>query len=286
MGELIKNLSPISIGDSSLMIELNEGYVKEEGRLIHIQNAHFRYLLPEKDFVSFAASVLRAKEEMNYVRKRISSSIRREIATSTLLNNKEEQKAVAFIVDLLDKHRIPYRLVEIRDKVCTFLIKYEAFNSNCFVSSGIKELIHPYSEELGYIYLYQMHPFKLFKIDSVFIEIYFELPCYSLTDKTWIPLHRLIQKRVFENDSVENGIHLLDGLSYSIYRLGWAVYKKRVISEFDVEVIKSNRELLLSEVAIPLLYEVFYKYTENLRNHIRNEEYDVIVEDYFNFYNY
>lgn len=38
MGEKIRDLHPIKVGSSEFMIELNEGYVKDEGRLIHTPN--------------------------------------------------------------------------------------------------------------------------------------------------------------------------------------------------------------------------------------------------------
>ena len=63
MGEKIRDIHPIKIGNSSLMIELNEGYTASEGRLIHIQNKKFRYLLRESDFYHLSSMVMRAWSE-------------------------------------------------------------------------------------------------------------------------------------------------------------------------------------------------------------------------------
>jgi hypothetical protein len=41
MGEKIKDIKSIGVSGMELMIELNEGYAKKEGRLIHIQNDKF-----------------------------------------------------------------------------------------------------------------------------------------------------------------------------------------------------------------------------------------------------
>jgi hypothetical protein len=68
MGEKIKDIKEINVAGSKLMIELNEGY-NHEGNLIHIQNDKFRYSLTEKDFLEFVGTILRAKAELDYLKK-------------------------------------------------------------------------------------------------------------------------------------------------------------------------------------------------------------------------
>ena len=60
MGEKIRDVYPITLIGSKLMVELNEGYSKQQGRVIHIQNNKFRYLLKEKDFYTLSSNILRA----------------------------------------------------------------------------------------------------------------------------------------------------------------------------------------------------------------------------------
>lgn len=66
MGEKIRDLHSVKIGSAELMVELNEGNTKGEGRLIHVQNKHFRFLIGEKGFLELAATILRAYSEMQY----------------------------------------------------------------------------------------------------------------------------------------------------------------------------------------------------------------------------
>ena len=51
MGEKIRDLKKIHIGKAEFMVELNEGYTKEQGNVMHIQNERFRYLFKEQDFL-------------------------------------------------------------------------------------------------------------------------------------------------------------------------------------------------------------------------------------------
>ena len=66
MGELIRNIREIQLGNETLMVEENEGYSAHQGRLIHIQNRDFRYLMSEKSFIQLLTTILRAREEKNY----------------------------------------------------------------------------------------------------------------------------------------------------------------------------------------------------------------------------
>lgn len=131
-----------------------------------------------------------------------------------------------------------------------------------------------------------MHPFKLYSYNNIYVEIYFELPCMSLTEKTWIPLHSSIQKRIWNYDIIRHNCHVIDGLSYVIYRLCWAIFKNKALSEYDVSVIEDNKSEILSKDAILLLQEVFYKYTDTLLEHISKNEYSVIVKEYYEFKKY
>jgi hypothetical protein len=69
MGEKIKDIKSIDVSGTKLMIELNEGYTEKEGRLIHIQNDKFRYLLKERDFLKLSGTILRAKAELDYLKQ-------------------------------------------------------------------------------------------------------------------------------------------------------------------------------------------------------------------------
>jgi hypothetical protein len=69
MGEKIKNIKLIKIGRSEMMVELNAGTSPGQGNIIHIQNEKMRYSLTEKEFLEFAGMVIRAKAEIDYIKK-------------------------------------------------------------------------------------------------------------------------------------------------------------------------------------------------------------------------
>ena len=290
MGELIRNLQPIRIGSAELMIELNEGYTKNEGRLIHIQNKHFRYLLKEKNFLCMAATILRAKEEMDFYKSSKIQNQKKSIVHTVSELNGQEEIICSSMSKIMNKSDIAYRIFEIRPQIVTFIVSNSDYNKLCKVladQSDIKELIHPYSEKLGYTYLYQMKPFKLFEYNGVFIEFYFQVPCMSLTEKTWIPLHKSIQERVWSvKEYNSEGNPVIDSLCYSIYRLCWAVFKNEYFTDYDVDIIKNSKERLNSEISEKLLEEVFFKFTKQMLHYINNDQYADIIPEYYKFTGY
>ncbi|CRZ34484.1 hypothetical protein DFR55_101257 [Herbinix hemicellulosilytica] len=64
MGEKIKNLQEIKIGDCNLIIELNKATFKNGPRYIHIQNNRIRYNFSETEFIEFAALINKAVNKM------------------------------------------------------------------------------------------------------------------------------------------------------------------------------------------------------------------------------
>lgn len=69
MGEIIKNLNKIKVGDNEFFIELNKG-TRAEGKYdIHIQNKRFRLNLSEQDFCKIACCIMYANENLNHYKK-------------------------------------------------------------------------------------------------------------------------------------------------------------------------------------------------------------------------
>ena len=66
MGEIIRNLNKIKIGDTELVIEENKGTHKGSKFDIHIQNPHFRLNVTEQDFCKIATCILYAKENLSH----------------------------------------------------------------------------------------------------------------------------------------------------------------------------------------------------------------------------
>ncbi|MDE7313087.1 MAG: hypothetical protein K2N87_15920 [Eubacterium sp.] len=70
MGEIIKTIENIQIGNTKLKIELNHSTTGHEKYEIHIQNDKFRLALPEKDFLQMASCFVLAKKQMDLLKRR------------------------------------------------------------------------------------------------------------------------------------------------------------------------------------------------------------------------
>lgn len=64
MGEKIKDLRKINLGNNQLVLELNEGTHKNGKYDIHLQNHRFRLNVDEKDFIRIASCIMYAKENI------------------------------------------------------------------------------------------------------------------------------------------------------------------------------------------------------------------------------
>ena len=290
MGEKIRDLGPIRIGSSELMIELNEGGNSREGRLIHIQNRHFRYLLKEKYFLQLASTLMRSKCEMDYYKENKLAGLNKKILPSVPFDSSAEKETTAFMCRSLDSAEIPYRLVEVQKEIVTFIVNngsYKPFLELMKSSPGLKKQEHLYSKRYGYNFLYKMRPFELYLKDKVYIEFFFQLPCKSLTPDTWMPLHRSIQERIWVMDTKnEAGQPVIDLLDYFIFRLCRAVFEREAFTEYDIELMQNNKAVIDSSECRELLSEVFFNYTEKLIEHIVNSEYTKIIPSFYSFKDY
>jgi hypothetical protein len=290
MGEKIRDLGPIRIGSSELMIELNEGGNSREGRLIHIQNKHFRYLLKEKYFLQMASTVMRSKCEMEYYKQSKLAGLNDKILPSAPFDDTREKETAAFMCRMFDSAGIPYRLLELQKDIITFLINngsYKSFFELMKSSGSLKKQEHLYSKKYGYNFLYKMRPFELYLKDDIYVEFFFQLPCKSLTPDTWMPLHRSIQERIWDmHTKNEADQPVIDVLDYFIFRLCRAVFEREALTEYDVELMRNNKALIDSSECRELLNEVFFNYTDKLIEHIVNSEYTQIIPSFYSFKDY
>ena len=289
MGELIRNIKEIKIGGETLMIEENEGYSAKQGRLIHIQNSDFRYLLTEKGFMQLLTTILRAKEEKEYYRSRYpgrsSEGKSAAFAAATPKTKALGRKLGAFF----EKNRVRYRFVESGERFLTFLIHPEdhaALKKALENVHTLKKQKHIYGKAMGYEFLYQMRPFELYSYADIYIEFYFQVPCMSLTPKTWIPLDRKLQKRAWEQDKRRGSLKVLDDVTYYIYRLCWAVFNRGFFSQHDREVLDEYAGALNDPQMDELLQVVFFGYTAHLLELLAAREYDRVIPDYYSFDQY
>lgn len=282
MGEKIKDLKEITIGNVKLMIELNHGYTKKQGNVIHIQNKHFRYLLNLNDFLRTAAAILRSKKELDYIKTHPNIETR-DLSLNTELVLDRSINADSFL-DFLDKEKINYKYIEECPRLKTIIINPSDWKKahNLFISGkSFTVLKHPYSSFFGYAFLYQMKEFDLIKYDNKYYEIFYQLPCHSLTPKTWIPLDNLIQRAAWENDE-----KILDDKIYYVYRLCWAIFKDQAFSLNTINTLIYNKHVLKDKDFIEYLKPVFFNFSDKLLDLLKSEKFDEIVIDYRTYNNY
>ncbi len=69
MGELIRNVSNIKIGNDNFDIEVNESTNGTIYKDIHIQNPKFRLCVPENEFLAMLGCVMLAKKQLDIIKK-------------------------------------------------------------------------------------------------------------------------------------------------------------------------------------------------------------------------
>ena len=282
MGEKLKDLGCIELGDITLDIELNSGFSSKENRSIHMQNNVFRYEMLERDFIRVALLLLRSHDELNYIKKNkikySNEKKRHEYDLSPCLSR----------FPFIEKFKeLSYRVVETRDSVITVLVNNSPDEVNNFMKNHeASEQIHPFSKIHGYKYIYLLEPFMLYIKDNLYYEIIFQLPCLSLTPKTWMPLDLEIQNYAWMNNREIDGINVLDDETLYIYRLINTIFYQNHFSEHDITFFEKNNELINMSSLRGLLSTVFFKYTERLFFLLKNKQYNDIVNDYFTYRNY
>ncbi len=68
MGEKIRDMGSLKIGDTRFAIELNHGYTTRNKYSIHIQNEKMRLALNDEEFLKLCGLILRANSELDYLK--------------------------------------------------------------------------------------------------------------------------------------------------------------------------------------------------------------------------
>ena len=288
MGEKIRDIHPIKIGKSSLMIELNEGYSASQGRVIHIQNQKFRYLLTENDFYKFSGMVLRSWSEFKYIKEKWAEKVQQKEFNDREPVSHQSYLTLNKFVNILVKEDIEYRILDFQNKMLSVIVNqnYRGKLRNIIREERFVELYHPLGKEKGYKFLYQMDPFVLFKYENLYIEVFFQLPCASLTPKTWIPLDRVIQKRVWELRNVEKNILWVDDICKYIFHLCWAVFVNLGFSPYEKHFLMLNKKVLDTLEFPNLLSLVFFKFSQELISLLKEDKFEAIIPSYYKFVDY
>jgi hypothetical protein len=194
------------------------------------------------------------------------------------------------LVHLLNEEAIEYRIIKPGpgDGRLTLLIKnkfYDKFN-HIMKSNKYRKLYHPYGKLYQYRFLYQMNEFQLFYKQKQFMEIFFELPCMSLSPYTWIPLDILIQNSIWtERFKIDDAL-CLDEMNHYIFTLTWVIFMKKTFDETDIIYFNEKKHLLDMELLIQKLNAIFFKYTPQLISMLKEEKYPAIRQHYIAYSNY
>lgn len=288
MGEKIRDIHSIKIGKSSLMIELNEGYSASQGRVIHIQNQKFRYLLTENDFYKFSAMILRSWSEFKYIKEKWAEKVQQKDFKDREPISHQSYLTLQRFIGILVNEGVEYRILDFQNKMLSVIVnqKYRRKLSDIIREERLVELYHPLGKEKGYKFLYQMDPFILTKYENLYIEVFSQLPCASLTPKTWIPLDRVIQKRVWQQRCVERDILWVDNICKYIFHLCWAVFVNLGFSPFEKQYLMSNKQILDSLEFPNLLSLVFFKFSQELISLLKEDKFEAIIPSYYKFVDY
>ncbi|MBQ7666178.1 MAG: hypothetical protein IJS42_05640 [Synergistaceae bacterium] len=293
MGEKIRDVYPVRIGDTKLMVELNENYALiptgggVKSREIHLQNDRFRFALSEDAFIEFSATILRAKSEIDFYRNNpeVLHSIPKHELPKLIRPSEETLHSADNLSGILEASHVNHRFIEAGQRYASFIVNQEDYNAYREVltrNSCIKECHHPHGSFFGYRFLYQMKPFELLRVNDTYCEIFFQLPSMSMTPKTWMPLDRMIQSLVWSNE----GTRTINPVCLYIYRLCWAVFKDKGFSERTIETLKDNADVLREKIFHECMSKVFFKFTDKMIFLLENESFDEIIPEYRKFSQY
>ena len=256
--------------------------------MIHIQNKHFRYQINEAGFLHLAATVLRARSEMDYYKTH--NIVNRGIDEFSCRNevDKKGYRAIETICKILNQEKVNYRFIEAGEKYATIIVDpamYESLHRIIQKNGEIKKHIHPYSSMFSYAFLYQMREFELYEYEGFYFEVFFQLPCMSLTPMTWIPLDRRIQSIIWSSEGVGTN-NTIDPRCYYIFRLCWAVFKDKGFSAYTRSVLAKYNYVLADKEFLECIRLVFFQFSSLLVELLSRDDYESIIPSYFGFENY
>jgi hypothetical protein len=288
MGEKLRDIHKIRIGRSELTVELNAGSSEPGGRIIHIQNDGFRYALTEKDFYHFAGMILRSWSEFRYIKEHWADNVKPK---SLKVREPVSPQTLDILKDFasqLENAKVDYRVLDVQNKMITMMTRHSdvARLGEILKGKRFKQCIHPMGKKRGYRYLYRMNEFLLYKYKGIYLEFYFQLPCASLTPRTWMPLDLAIQTRLWEQNERKNGLLWVDNLNQYLFHLCWAIFSNSGFSPYEKEFLASHKAVLEELEFARLTSLVFFKFTPDLLRLLKEDRFDDILPSYYQFSNY
>lgn len=285
MGEKIRDIRNINLIGNDLMVELNEGYTKSQGRVIHIQNEKFRYLLTEDDFFAVASDIMRAAVELRYIKTHLPAPD----ITVPAGNGGSPSGITEFgFLKNIQSSDLDYRILEIRNHVLTLIVRPECYKDfrRCAKRAGMKKLEHPFGKRHGYRFLYQMREFEIYEKQGYYYEIMCQLPCKSLTPKMWMPLDKCVQKALWTDKNEMDGYDYVADEELWIYRMTQCIFTRMKITDEDRTFFEEHRNVINSQSLRQKLQMIVFGFTDTLLQEVEDADYAHIIENYYSYSDY
>lgn len=167
----------------------------------------------------------------------------------------------------------------------------EAF-SRLMLENHYVRTVHPVGEGNGWRFAYSLEPSEFWKrvdiSDELYIDVNFRLCCHSFSEKTWIPLDRIINVDVWEHRrfDVDRQWWRMDDDTTLIYLIVRSVFDKQIFRmEYIREIEKLAGRLQQQEVKEKLSL-IFFNFTTRLIELLRCKKYSEILHEYVTFIDY
>lgn len=149
---------------------------------------------------------------------------------------------------------------------------------------------HPVGSYNGYAFLYGLPEFWQFSDaeEKLYIDTTFKLCCKGLMPKTWIPLDKKIQERIWKERvwDEKNNWWIMDSETRFVYYIARCIFDLKKFSETYTKEIENTVVNVRWETVEELLSFIFYRYTKRLVVLIKNKQYHEIISDYIAFSEY
>lgn len=204
------------------------------------------------------------------------------------LFDKLNQCGVEYLLIRNINEELPHKLQQGKD--IDVLVKYNKLNQleKFFLKNKFQEKRHPHREN---VFLYGVNKFKFYEnSDGILIDAHFQLVCRSLDEGQWIPLDQMIQKSAWLNRRYEER----DGLAY--WTLGYedefitlvarSIFDKKIFQDGYKKRIILLLELINEDEVRQKMNCIFFKYTNQLLQQIKNKDFDNIIANYLKYKEY
>lgn len=201
-----------------------------------------------------------------------------------LLHNK-----IPFLLLRNINNELPYNLS--RDKDIDILIHPSAIIQahRTFISSGWRQIRHPWDFGNNFVFLYSMPPFRMYKRKGLHIDVTYQLACRSPNRGEWTPLDKVIQDSAWENCREEIDLPWRYRLGYKdemIHLLTRCIFDKKKFSIGYQQRIEELLSLIDLNNFQFVLNRVFFRFSKTLIELIEAREYENIGSSYLRFHDY